>query len=219
MKKNLILPLAGIILLSLATLQSCKKDDTTAPTITLSGDNPYTMEMRTSYAEPGFTANDDEDGNISSSVTSTNNINANLPGEYSVHYAVSDAAGNAASEDRTVNVVATPAALAASYTVVDTCGTSQIFNYTQSITAVNSTTIKFSLFADYSGNINITATVASDGTITIPIQTALNIGTLGDDHTFSGTGKVTVNGIFLDYIDQNLTNSSNAACKAHYTRQ
>lgn len=222
----------SILVLTYSVFTACEKDDsnnpptnnnptpdTTPPVITIMGANPSTVSLYAPYVDPGATATDDVDGNITSHVTVTNNIDTSLIGTYSVTYSVSDSAGNSATASRTVIVIATPAALVANYSVVDTCATSIVFLYSQTIAAVNSTTIQFSLFADYSSNTGITATIASDGTITIPLQTALNIGSLGEDHRFSGTGHVTVNGIFLDYTDENLTVSATAQCKAYYTRQ
>ena len=81
--------------------------DTTAPVITLMGDNPRTLTQGTGYSEPGFTAMDNVDGNITSSVAVTGIVNSNAVGQYTLSYNVSDAAGNpAVTVTRTVNVVA-----------------------------------------------------------------------------------------------------------------
>jgi len=89
---------------------SCKKDteikDTTSPVITLKGDNPYTVGMGTVYLDPGATALDDIDGDISSKIIVVNNVNTSDTGFYNVKYNVSDIAGNAAVEvERTVKVI------------------------------------------------------------------------------------------------------------------
>lgn len=92
-------------------LFSCKKDepkDTNAPQITITGANPYTVGQGTSYSDPGATATDDIDGDISSSIQLTSNVNMSVVGNYSVKYNVSDKAGNPAPEvTRTVKVVIT----------------------------------------------------------------------------------------------------------------
>lgn len=105
MKINNIL----VILLLVLSLHSCKKDeskDTTAPQITLIGDNPYTIGQGTTYSDPGYTASDDIDGDITASVIVTSNVNTANTGTYYVKYNVSDKAGNAAPEViRTVEVM------------------------------------------------------------------------------------------------------------------
>jgi hypothetical protein len=84
--------------------------DVTIPVITLTGDSSVTVEGATSYADGGASATDNIDGDLSSSITTVNNVDINIPGTYTVTYNVSDAAGNAAAEvSRTVTVVDTTA--------------------------------------------------------------------------------------------------------------
>lgn len=83
--------------------------DATPPTITLDGTNPLTISAGSSYVEPGFTATDNVDGDLTSSVTVTGQVNGNVPGSYSLTYSVTDAAGNTATATRTVQVVDTGA--------------------------------------------------------------------------------------------------------------
>ncbi|MDP2895660.1 MAG: DUF5011 domain-containing protein [bacterium] len=80
--------------------------DTSAPVITLSGANPMTLQVGTPYAEPGFTATDNYDGNLTGSVVVTGSINHTQLGTYTLRYNVSDSSGNPALEKtRTVNIV------------------------------------------------------------------------------------------------------------------
>ena len=84
--------------------------DTTAPVMTLVGSNPIDVEAATTYTDAGATAQDNYDGDITSSITTTNNIDMNTVGTYSVIYNVADANGNSAVPlIRTVNVVDTTA--------------------------------------------------------------------------------------------------------------
>jgi hypothetical protein len=81
--------------------------DTTAPVITIIGSNPQTITQGNSYVELGATALDNIDGNLTSNITiDSSNVNANVVGNYSVVYSVSDAAGNHATATRIVNVIA-----------------------------------------------------------------------------------------------------------------
>ncbi|MFN8153436.1 MAG: DUF5011 domain-containing protein [Bacteroidia bacterium] len=221
MKKTMLF--AGILAASSLFVTSCSKDDTEAPLITLIGDNPHEIDMFDTYTDPGATAEDNEDGNLSSSITvDASDVDNTMPGHYEVYYSVSDAAGNTGTATREVHVHATAAAMADTYNVFDTCGTgaaAQAFSYTQTVTAVNATTMGFNKFADYSGNTGITTTIDEEGVITLASQPALDIGSSLDDHTFSGTGSVTANGFKLSYNDQNITTSSIAQCRAWFVRQ
>ena len=84
--------------------------DATLPVITLTGDSSVTVEGATSYSDAGASATDNIDGDLSSSITTVNNVDIKTPGTYTITYNVSDAAGNAAAEvSRTVTVVDTTA--------------------------------------------------------------------------------------------------------------
>ncbi|NER14147.1 BspA family leucine-rich repeat surface protein [Leptobacterium flavescens] len=82
--------------------------DTTPPVITLLGANPLTIEVGTEYIEPGATAHDNVDGDISSSIMiDFSSVDTNTVGSYIVTYDVVDTSGNSAEQViRTVNVVA-----------------------------------------------------------------------------------------------------------------
>jgi len=81
--------------------------DNTPPVITILGDNPVIHEATTPYSDAGATALDIVDGDLTGSIITTNNVDENVVGSYSVDYEVSDAAGNLAMASRTVNVVDT----------------------------------------------------------------------------------------------------------------
>ena len=79
--------------------------DTQAPVITLLGNPSLYIEQGSTYNDDGATANDNYDGDISSSIVLTNSVNTSTIGSYSVIYNVSDSSGNAAAEvSRAVNV-------------------------------------------------------------------------------------------------------------------
>src|SRR5699024_8535134 len=80
-------------------------EDTVAPVISLNGDNPMELEVGETYDEPGATAEDDVDGDVSDAIEVSGDVDTSTVGEYEVVYTVSDAAGNEATETRTVNVV------------------------------------------------------------------------------------------------------------------
>ena len=74
--------------------------DITPPVITLSGDDPYEVIGRTTYADPGATA----DGGETVTVNTTG-VNMNTPGDYTVTYSATDAYGNIGTASRTVTVL------------------------------------------------------------------------------------------------------------------
>lgn len=79
--------------------------DETAPKITLNGENPLEIEIGENYEEPGATAEDDVDGDITNNIEISGEVDTDKPGEYEIIYTVSDEAGNSTEETRVVNVV------------------------------------------------------------------------------------------------------------------
>lgn len=221
--KRTILAISSILLFGgILMMSGCKKDDTTPPVITVTGDNPNRVVLNGTYTDPGATATDDEDGDISTSITtniSTTNPNMNLTGTYTITYTVSDAAGNQTTANRTVEVYNEAEVFAGTYTVADTVYKS---SYIENITA--STTlnkrIQFTNFAGYDG---ATAYAEVSGTtvgatITVPSQAFVGIGNPQADRTFAGTGAVTTTSEFyINYTET--TNGQVANCKGTYTKQ
>jgi len=83
--------------------------DTTAPDLILNGSNPMPLEAGTAYSEPGATALDIVDGDLTNSITTTGaaTVDGNVIGTYTVDYSVTDAAGNTNTTTRTINVADT----------------------------------------------------------------------------------------------------------------
>ena len=81
--------------------------DQTAPIINLFGNVSDTVEVLSSmnYNEPGFTAIDLVDGNLTSVVSVTGNVNMSQLGTYMLTYKVSDIQGNTTTVTREVVVV------------------------------------------------------------------------------------------------------------------
>jgi len=75
--------------------------DTTAPVITLKGDNPLTVDCSKGYSEPGATAADNYDGSIPVSISGSVLSSA---GTYTVTYTATDSSGNSATATRMVIV-------------------------------------------------------------------------------------------------------------------
>ena len=85
--------------------------DSTPPVIRLRGDATINVTIDTPYSDAGATASDAEEGDITSRIVVTNPVNTTVLGTYTITYAVSDRAGNAALPvTRTVNVQPQPGA-------------------------------------------------------------------------------------------------------------
>lgn len=79
--------------------------DTTAPVITLLGENSVNLNVGDDYVDAGATAFDNVDGDITANIIIVNPVDTSIAGTYIVTYNASDSAGNAADEaTRTVNV-------------------------------------------------------------------------------------------------------------------
>ncbi len=85
--------------------------DTVPPVITLNGDPTVDLSIGDTFTDPGATATDNVDGDVSGNiVVGGDTVDTNTEGTYVITYNVSDAAGNTAMEvTRTVNVIPAPA--------------------------------------------------------------------------------------------------------------
>ena len=130
-------------------------EDSTPPTIALIGSNPVTVEAGSTYTDAGATATDAYDGDLTSSITTTSNVDANAVGTYTVTYTVSDSSANPATASRTVNVVDTTAPV---------------------ITITGANPVDVDLGATYS-DAGATATDVHDGDLTSSITVSSNVDT------------------------------------------
>jgi hypothetical protein len=89
-------------------IEIIEAEDTEAPVITLLGANPMTVEAGGSFTDPGATVTDDVDP--TTTITGVSTVDVNTPGDYTVTYDYTDAAGHAATTVvRDVEVVDTTA--------------------------------------------------------------------------------------------------------------
>ena len=79
-------------------------EDTTAPVLSLIGDNNHTHGINSAWEDPGYSATDSLEGNLTASVAISGDIDVNTTGVYTLIYSVSDSSGNEANLTRTVNV-------------------------------------------------------------------------------------------------------------------
>ena len=100
---------------STSTTSTSTTTDTTPPVITLVGSSTINItvgDTLEAYTDPGATATDDVDGDLTSSITTSvignrgGIVDPATPGTYIIRYSVSDSAGNTTTVDRTIVVSA-----------------------------------------------------------------------------------------------------------------
>ena len=81
------------------------ENDTKAPEIKLLGADPMTIALGETFKDPGATANDNVDKNITKNIKVEGTVDTSKLGEYIIVYSVKDKAGNEAKKERKVVVV------------------------------------------------------------------------------------------------------------------
>lgn len=79
--------------------------DVTKPDIVIIGDSEITITVGSNYEDQGAKATDNEDGDITSKIKVTGNVDTSEEGNYVLTYSVSDKAGNKDSKSRIIYVV------------------------------------------------------------------------------------------------------------------
>lgn len=83
-------------------------NDPVAPELTLKGDVRAAITEGNKWKEPGYSATDNVDGDLTAQVTVTGTVDHTKPGTYKLTYEVTDNYGNVAKQERTVTVKAKP---------------------------------------------------------------------------------------------------------------
>jgi len=104
MKKLLYLFLT-VLIVACSGDDSNNANDTTPPVISLIGSANISVNQGDNFIDEGATATDNVDGDLTSSITVSGNVNTAIIGNYALTYSVSDTAGNNASVTRNVSVV------------------------------------------------------------------------------------------------------------------
>lgn len=77
-------------------ISGCKEKDEIPPVLTINESDTLYHVLNSVYRDPGATATDETDGNISANIYTDNGVNEDKVGEYTVTYRVVDEAGNEA---------------------------------------------------------------------------------------------------------------------------
>lgn len=217
MKKNITI-LSALLLAGATVFTSCKKDDVTAPVVTLNGGD-QTVVLNSTFTDLGATANDNKDGDITASVSGV--VDVNNAGSYQLTYTATDAAGNEGTATRNVTVYNQAAGWAGDYNgnEIDALGPYTYAGNSDAAKVVKvsaSTTINNQIWinrlGDFANNkvyMNVTG-----NSINIPNQTVTSVGTGTatcdvHDRSSNGTGsKITsasVNTFTLAYTDSKVS--------------
>lgn len=90
-------------------LRTIQVVDITAPVLTLIGEDTITISAGDVWSEPGCTASDNVDGDLTDQIVITGEVDPAVPGSYLIIYEVSDTYQNTAKIERTIQVVDTTA--------------------------------------------------------------------------------------------------------------
>jgi PKD repeat protein len=139
--------------------------DNVGPVITLNQGSPYYVNIGSTYSEPGATAYDSCDGNIST-INTTGSVNGNAAGTYTITYTAMDNSGNTGTATRTVIVKDVLAPV---------------------ITLNGSDTVTVSVFSTYT-DLGATAVDNSTANVTVTASGTVNTSVLGIYYvTYSST--------------------------------
>lgn len=155
-----------------------------APVITLVGSNPITVVVGNTYSDPGATALDNEDGDITSNIIATSTVNTSVVGSYTVTYNVSDSQGLPATPvTRTVEVIPF---------VNPHCVSGNELTFAEFNTAVNAGLISFNI-ATNTENTLATFSITNQTNCKAPISLSVYKvydTVLSNQEFFDGTGLV-----------------------------
>ncbi len=179
-----------------------------APKVFLTGGPLVTHILNTPFTEPGWTAGDEEDGDITAQVSVSGTVNVDSVGLYYLSYVVTDSEGLKDSVVRTVSVRNSLNYLAGSYNVTTTnLQSGAVRNWITTIAASVNTNNQIKIFkiSDcFYANPLLNYDPVKDS-IYLPSQTFDCLTTQDSlPHTFQGAGVIipgTINRIRIEYTN------------------
>ncbi len=146
--------------------------DNTPPVIALVGNNPLNLTVGDTYTDPGATASDNVDGDLTAAIVVGGDVvNTSVVGTYEVTYNVTDAAGNPAAEVTRL-VIVNETSLACAYVAIDPTSNNLLTASTFSNGLI--------ITNNSQGNLNITSVSFDLSTAIYPNMVFDPVGTAGD---------------------------------------
>jgi len=129
--------------------------DTTPPVISLLGSSTINLTVGNTFTDPGVTATDDVDGDLTSSITVSGSVDTFNTGTYTLTYLVADSSGNQTDVSRTVIIsaaattysISVTASSNADYTLSGTDANGSVSGDDVSITINSGDTLSFTVDA------------------------------------------------------------------------
>jgi hypothetical protein len=180
--------------------------DTSPPVISLLGDAEITIERTEEFDDEGASAFDNLDGDISTSITLSNNLNINLVGSYTINYSISDTSGNIASISRSVLVEDTTPPSILNVRPIDSSSeiaidTSIQIEFSEEIDIASISDAAISLVDDQS--IPVEGLIELDDTLkNLSFTSSLN---LEEDTLYTATLQASITDLYSNTLDTGLT--------------
>ncbi len=194
-------------------LAGCKKDKT-PPVVTLNGDANMMVAINGTFTDPGATAIDEEDGDLTSQIEVSGTVTTSAAGSHTITYTATDKKGNVGTATRTVTVDFMAANYAGDFTVTDDCPATSPLADNQTLEETNATTVTIKNFLDLLGG-DVPCTISGQN-LTV-VETV--IGTPPVTSTVNGSGSISADGntITINYSIENALGTD--VCTATYARQ
>ncbi len=172
--------------------------DDTPPVITLVGQSAVSVGVGTTYVDDGATCEDDTDGDISSRIAVSNDVNTNVAQTYEVTFTCTDDAGNPATQVTRTVTVADLAPTVASITrydpaAEDTDGDTLQFKVAFSETVTGVGTDDFELSPGSPGTDSQTFTYSSSPSLFVPFNVSKADTIAVSDSAIAASVSVSVN--------------------------
>lgn len=180
-----------------------------SPTVSLNGNYTIDITLNQPFVDPGATAQDTEDGNLTSQIITYGAVNIDSCGNYPISYVVYDSGGLKDSVTRTVRVFNSLNYVSGSWTCQTiTPSTNDTTNWITTLVASATIDNRFLIFKignNYLANpiidFNPSNSILTLASQTFYCQTVVDTS----NHTFVGTGTITSQGqqktITIDYTD------------------
>jgi len=202
-----------VSIIALIINSSCETDKGKKPVLTLNISDSIPWILNIPYVEVGYTAIDEEDGDITGNVEENfENLNVDLAGDYTLKYKIKDNDGNVVEKERIIMVDNQSRAWDGMYECIDefngTAYPLEMKNVVVSDTFNN--VVHFPKFGGFIGAVVYGVINPTAGTIQIPSQTML-CGIDNISRTFVSTsGTVTTNQITINYTLTETSGTVNA---------